>query len=104
MSIEKRSDLPPAVQEFLEVQDRRNDPGAFLGGNIHPALRARRPNPYGYVVLGWAGVSAMFGVYYFRFRDWPAVVFFLVLTVVSFLAGVRLLRRPKASQVSHDQS
>lgn len=34
-----------------EWQDHRYDPGYFTGGKIHPLLKARRPNKYGYVLI-----------------------------------------------------
>ena len=57
----KPGEHAPKVRELIEVQDRQYDPGYWIGGNIHPLLRGRRPNRYGYVlywsaVLGFAAV------------------------------------------------
>jgi hypothetical protein len=35
-------------RDVKDWQDHRYDPGYFTGGNIHPLLKARRPNKYGY--------------------------------------------------------
>src|SRR5437016_5885827 len=40
------------VQDYIEVQEHRYDPGHFTGGNLHPMLKSRkRPNRYGYVLV-----------------------------------------------------
>jgi len=35
------------------------DPGYFTGGNIHPLLKAKRPNKYGYVLIS-SGLGFLF--------------------------------------------
>jgi hypothetical protein len=37
--------------DVKDWQDHRYDPGYYTGGNIHPLLKARRPNKYGYVLV-----------------------------------------------------
>ena len=103
MSESKRSDLPPVVQQFVEVQDRRNDPGAWLGGEIHPAYTAARPNRYGYVPLFGAGLSAMFVWYYVRLGEWLPVFYIGFVGLVCLAAGIKMLRKPKQPSTSIEQ-
>jgi hypothetical protein len=42
-------DIDP-FHDIKDWQDHRYDPGYFTGGNIHPLLKASRPNKYGYVL------------------------------------------------------
>jgi hypothetical protein len=53
----QRKDNDP-LEEIKEWQNHRYDPGHYTGGNIHPILKAGRPNKYGYILLigGVAGV------------------------------------------------
>jgi hypothetical protein len=94
------NEVPPALLAYMEVQDRRYDPGHWLGGNIDPALRAKRPNRYGYILLGVAFVCAAFAWYYGKYGAAEAVAFFRPLAALNLLAGVKLLRKPKPSGVS----
>ena len=50
MSKGRRREADPFA-DIRELQDHRFDPGHFTGGRIDPLLKARRPNPYGYVLL-----------------------------------------------------
>jgi hypothetical protein len=54
----KREEDPFA--DIREWQDHRLDPGHFTGGRIHPVLKARRPNRYGYVFLIGGLISIFF--------------------------------------------
>lgn len=42
---------PDPFRDIKDWQDHRYDPGYFTGGNIHPLLKARRPNKYGYFLI-----------------------------------------------------
>jgi len=50
MKKQQTKDYDP-IENLKEWQDHRYDPGYFTGGNIHPTLKARRPNKYGYFLL-----------------------------------------------------
>src|SRR5260221_6435907 len=38
-------------RDVKDWQDHRYDPGYFTGGNIHPLLKPRPPNKYGYALI-----------------------------------------------------
>lgn len=47
----RRSKHMGQFDDQVEWLDHRYDPGYFTGGNVDPLLRARRPNPLGYLYL-----------------------------------------------------
>jgi hypothetical protein len=81
--------------DVKEWQDHRYDPGYYTGGNIHPLLKAKRPNRYGYVLIP-SGLTllviALFG------RDhrlyWYPSPLQTGLALLMIIAGVRLIKRP----------
>ena len=50
-------------RDVKDWQDHRYDPGYFTGGNIHPLLKARRPNKYGYVLI-LSGLGFLFVAFF----------------------------------------
>jgi hypothetical protein len=46
------------IERLVEYQKHTLDPGFYTGGNIHPVLRASRPNRYGWMFIfgGLTGV------------------------------------------------
>lgn len=95
MNKQKEKDNDP-IQNLMEWQDHRYDPGHFTGGNIHPILKGRRPNKYGYflilvgvliLLLVWLGSRA-------TALDWYAAVIQIALAVLVIVAGLKLLKKP----------
>jgi len=42
---------PPAIQRFLEWQEKQYLPGYYPGGRIPPIFYGKRPNKFGYLLL-----------------------------------------------------
>lgn len=82
----------PKLEEFIELQDRQYDPGYWLGGNVHPVLRARRPNRYGYVLVFAGLVGVGDAVYSVRSNEWSGAILAVAFAALFFGAGWRLLR------------
>jgi hypothetical protein len=93
----RRGEPPDPFSDIQEWQDHRLDPGHFTGGNIHPVLRSRRPNRYGYILLvgGFISVFALGGLIRSG-QTWLAGGTLLG-AVVGIGAGLALLRRAPAS-------
>jgi hypothetical protein len=89
-------------RDVKDWQDHRYDPGYFTGGNIHPLLKARRPNKYGYVLI-LSGLGFLFVAFFGRDRLWIEVVLQIAMALLLIAAGVKLVkvpnpRRPAARQ------
>jgi hypothetical protein len=93
----KRRKTRDPLADLREWQDHRLDPGHFTGGNVHPVLRARRPNRYGYVLLagGFVSVFALGGLIRSG-QTWLAGGTLLG-AVVGIAAGLSLIRRVPAA-------
>ncbi len=83
---------PDPFHDLREWQDHRYDPGYFLGGRIHPILKGRRPNPYGYVLLigGLVSVFLLGGAV--RSGQTWMILSTGVGSIISIAAGVALIR------------
>jgi hypothetical protein len=97
----KHNSRPPdPFADMREWQDHRYDPGYFLGGRIHPILKAGRPNRYGWVllVIGAFGFVLIFSLPRGQNLWWQYVIA-AAYFIVYFLAGVKLLRRGAGNSV-----
>jgi len=92
----KRGRERDPLADIREWQDHRLDPGHFTGGNVHPVLRSRRPNRYGYVLLvgGFISVFALGGLIRSG-QTWLAGGTLLG-AIVGIAAGLSLIRRGPA--------
>lgn len=82
---------PDSFRDIKDWQDHRYDPGYFTGGNIHPLLKARRPNKYGYFLIV-SGLAWSFVAFFGRDRLWIEVVLQLAMAFLLIAAGVKLLK------------
>jgi len=91
---------PDPLADLREWQDHRYDPGYFLGGRIHPVLKARRPNRYGWVllVIGLFGLAMIFSLPHGQ-NSWWQYVIAAAYVLVYFVGGFKLLRRPPSNSV-----
>jgi hypothetical protein len=75
-------------RDLKEWQDHRYDPGYFTGGNIHPLLKAKRPNKYGYVlILSGLGLLA-----FAFFGRWYEAILQVALALLMLAADVKLAK------------
>ena len=82
--------------EIKEWQDHRYDPGSFTGGRIHPMYRSRRPNRWGYVLIG-SGCFA-FLILGTNIRRGGAIletIWAATFTILLIAAGIRLVKGAK---------
>jgi hypothetical protein len=85
-------------RDVKDWQDHRYDPGYFTGGNIHPILKAKRPNKYGYVLI-LSGLGLLFFAFFGRDRFRIEVVLQVAMALLMIAAGVKLVKgtEPSAS-------
>jgi hypothetical protein len=85
-------------RDVKDWQDHRYDPGYFTGGNIHPILKARRPNKYGYVLI-LSGLGLLFFAFFGQDRFRIEVVLQVAMALLMIAAGVKLAKgtEPSAS-------
>ena len=79
---------------FRDVKDwqaHRYDPGYFTGGNIHPLLKAKRPNKYGYVLI-FGGLGFLFVAFFGHGPLWIEVVLQIAMASLLIAAGVKLVK------------
>lgn len=98
---------PPEIETFLEWQDHQFDPGHWTGGRIPPLYNAKRPNPFGWVLIiagatFWALVLMEYAVPADGPRnllqgwvDAPGTLFGAVLSTLAVVSGIRLVRGPR---------
>jgi hypothetical protein len=86
-------------RDVKDWQDHRYDPGYFTGGNIHPLLKARRPNKYGYVLI-LSGLCVLFIAFLGGERLGIEAVLQIAMALLLIAAGVKLVKGtvPSASQ------
>jgi hypothetical protein len=79
--------------DIKEWQDHRLDPGHFTGGNVHPVLKSKRANKYGYLLLigGLVGVFTLGGL--IRSGQTWLIGATALWAVVGIAAGTALIRR-----------
>ena len=78
----------------MRIRDRQYDPGHWLGGNIDPLYRARRPNRWGYCLYVVTLFCAFGAVTLFRAGEWGGGILFAAWGLLNLVAGAKLLRRP----------
>lgn len=83
------------LRDLQEWQEHRYDPEHFTGGNLHPLLKASRPNKYGYLlIIGGLGILAVafFGRDHILYWYYAALQMCVALLMIT--AGVKLVTRP----------
>ena len=83
-------------RDVKDWQDHRYDPGYYTGGNIHPLLKARRPNKYGYFLIA-SGPCFLFVAFFGRGRLWIEVILQIAMGLLLIAAGVKLVRGTESS-------
>ena len=86
--MKKHAEDDDPFHDLKEWQDHRYDPGYFTGGKIHPLLKGRRPNKYGYVLI----VSALGLLVFAFFGQWYEVILRVALALLLIVAGVKLAK------------
>jgi len=79
-------------RDVKDWQDHRYDPGYFTGGNIHPILKARRPNKYGYVLILSGLLGFLFSAFFGPDRLWTEVILQIAMALLLIAAGVKLVK------------
>jgi hypothetical protein len=83
------------LKQWEEVQDRLYDPGYWLGGMIHPLLRIRGRNPYGYMLI----LTSLFTLTLAAgAHETATYAIYLPFSALLFVAGVKLVQRPPRRQ------
>ena len=106
MSKDRESNRDP-FRDIREWQDHRYDPGYFTGGRIHPILKGRRPNRYGWLLLasGLVGFAFIFARSDGGDFAWWQYVLGAAYGLLYVVAGFKLLRRqpdpPQRSSSHH---
>ena len=87
---------PDPFHDIREWQDHRYDPGYFLGGRIHPLIKAGRPNRYGWVLLAF-GLLGFVLIFLTPREDtaWWQYAGAAALLLLYVTAGFKLLRGKK---------
>ena len=83
------------IERLLEWQDHRYDPGYYTGGNIHPLFTGRRPNKYGYYLIGSGAMTLIVVVLAIKAGAMPlyAALTLAPLLLLVFVAGFKLVRK-----------
>jgi hypothetical protein len=81
--------------DIKEWQDHRYDPGYFTGGRVHPVLRGRRPNKYGWVLMATGLLSVLILGAAVRTGDTWLLFGLAASAVINLAAGTALIRRRK---------
>jgi hypothetical protein len=83
------------IRDFKEWQEHRYDPGYFTGGNIHPLLKAGRPNKYGFVlILGGLGILVLALFENDHSLYWYYMALQVCFALLMITAGVKLIKTP----------
>jgi hypothetical protein len=92
MSKPRKGQADP-LGDIREWQDHRLDPGHFTGGRLHPLLKSKRANCYGYLLLlgGLVGVFTLGGL--IRSGETWLIGATLLWSVVGVAVGISLIRR-----------
>jgi len=85
-------------RDVKDWQDHRYDPGYFTGGNIHPILKAKRPNKYGYVLI-LGGLAWAFFAFFGGDRLSIQAVFQIAMALLAITAGVKLVKNPPRGKI-----
>jgi hypothetical protein len=93
----KQSNDP--IERWREIGDHRYDPGYWTGGRLDPTLTAKRPNRGGYVSIIGGLVAITVAVVLLVRGEWMLIYPIAVglgFGLVSVVAGLRMLRAPRA--------
>jgi hypothetical protein len=84
--------------DIREWQDHRLDPGYFTGGRIHPVLKGKRPNRYGYILLffGMFLIFMLGGI--IRAGETWMILGTAVAGIANIAGGLALLRKGSAGR------
>ena len=96
------SSVPEELRGFVEAAERRNDPGAWLGGDIHPLYRSRRRKSVGALVLIQALIVAVLACSELKKGSWLGGISIAVIALVFAVVGVLLFRRSRESETRSD--
>ena len=96
------SSVPEELRGFVEAAERRNDPGAWLGGDIHPLYRSRRRKSVGALVLIQALIVAVLACSELKKGSWLGGISISVIALVFAVVGVLLIRRSRESETRSD--
>jgi hypothetical protein len=87
---------PPELEQFIDAQERRYDPSAWLGGDLDPIYRSPQSKRVGVLLLVQGAIALVIFVFAVLSRD----VFFSIgtgtLTALFVIGGVRKLRSRSA--------
>lgn len=86
------------LRDLNEWQEHRYDPGHFTGGNVHPILKAGRPNKYGYLLI-LGGLGILLVVFFGRDHTlyWYYAALQMCFALLLITAGVKLIKKPSAN-------
>lgn len=96
------SSVPEELRSFVEAAERRNDPGAWLGGDIHPLYRSRRRKSVGTLVLFQALFGAVLSCSELKKGSWLGGISIGVIALFFAIAGVRLFRQSREPETRSD--
>lgn len=87
------------VERLIEWEKHRYDPGYYTGANIHPLIRGRRPNRYGYILMVGGLMTTILTILSIRNGSMPLYQVFVLtpLLLLIFLAGFKLIRGESSS-------
>lgn len=84
---------PPELQQFVDAQERRYDPSAWLGGDIHPVYKSPQSKRVGVLLLIQAVIVLVFVAFTIQSRDVLPTVLFSALAVLLLVGATRKLRQ-----------
>jgi hypothetical protein len=89
------------IGRITEWQEHRYNPGHYTGGNVHPLIRGRRPNRYGYVLIIGGVMTTTLTVLALRAGSMPVYQAFVMAPFLSLIlmAGFKLIRREDTSHL-----
>lgn len=94
--------VPEELRDFVEAAERRNDPGAWLGGDIHPLYRSRRRKSVGVLVLFQALFGAVLSGSELQKDSWLGGISIGAIALFFAVVGVRLCRQPREPEARGD--
>jgi hypothetical protein len=96
------SSVPEELRGFVEAAERRNDPGAWLGGDIHPLYRSRRRKSVGVLLLFQALLGAVLSCSELKKDSWLGGISIGVIALLFAGVGVRLFSPSRESEGRSD--
>lgn len=96
------SSVSEELRGFVEAAERRNDPGAWLGGDIHPLYRSRRRKSVGALLLFQAVLGAVLSCSELKKDSWLGGISIAVIALLFAVVGLRLFRQSRESETRSD--